>query len=189
MNINMVINKRGISPIIATVLILLITFVAISILAVFVVPFVSESLEGSEECFDILGHVTFDESPYNCNIGGTLGDGSEGERTGFSVRVGGEDISGLKIALYNEGSSEVVEFLNGTIGNTLSSKLRMLNGLFSEGLEMPKKGGVRTYVAEGLFEKIEVSARLKSGKTCDLSDSIELNTCLDNDAVSKILAS
>ncbi len=178
-----VMNKRGISPIIATVLILIITFVAISILAVFVIPFVSENLEGSEECINTLGDVKFDETPYNCYV-----DGGDKNRTGFSVRVNGEEVAGIKVSLFKDGTSEVMEIMNGTDGNSLGIKIRMLSSGFDTKLNVPSKGGVRTYVADGLFDELEVNAILKSGKLCDVSDSIRVNTCLDNDARQSLLA-
>jgi len=60
-------NKRGISPIIATVLTIMITIAAVAIIAGFVVPFVKNSLQKSTECLPYKEYYLFDESfGYNC---------------------------------------------------------------------------------------------------------------------------
>ena len=50
-------DKRGVSPVIATVLLLVLTLVAVSILSVFVIPFVKNSLSGGEDCVKTLGDI------------------------------------------------------------------------------------------------------------------------------------
>lgn len=172
-----------------------------SILAAFVVPFVKDSLRGSQECSNVLGTARIDESIYNCNIDSLNIDSTNtlGNRTGFSVRVGGDEIVGLKFAFFSSGDSSIVEILGdgNYYGGELSPRIRMLSEQFwSEGdtdpnkkpLVIPNNGGVRTYVADGLFDKIELSATLKSGKVCDLADSININPCIDSDAIEAIKA-
>lgn len=60
-------NKRGISPIIATVLVIMMTAAAFAIIAGVIVPFVKNSLYKGTECIPYKGFYTFDESfGYNC---------------------------------------------------------------------------------------------------------------------------
>lgn len=177
-------DRRGISPIIATVLILVIVFVLISIIAVFSVPFVRESLSGSEDCLEVLGNVKFDDSAYNCNIEGEITGGgyigNEEYRTGFSVKVDGEKIAALRIALFNGGSSDIVNIEPES--GILDPEITMLGQEFPNEennlLKVPERGGVRTYVVRGLFDKLELSAILVNGKICDVGDQIEINECL-----------
>ncbi|MCH7568907.1 MAG: type IV pilin N-terminal domain-containing protein [Nanoarchaeota archaeon] len=165
------IKKRGVSPVVATVLLLLITIIAVSLVAIFVVPFVKKTLTGSEECFGILGSLSFDDSPYNCFV--------ENNRTGFSIRIDSENIIGFKVALFEMGTSNAYEIFN----ETNLSNIRMLDGNFSELLELPRKGGVRTYVADGVFKRIEINPLLGSGKICGEADNIRINKCLDSDII------
>jgi flagellin-like protein len=169
--------KRGVSPVIATVLLVVITLVAVAILASFVIPFVKKNL-GSQECFDVLGHLKFESSNYVCYLSGT------DNRTGFSVRADDDNLIGFRAIFYAGGSSEPAEILNGTDGTTLNPQVFMLGG--SSFLAMPQKGGVRTYVVHGVYEKVELYPILKSGTTCDQSDSIELSRCLDSDVITAL---
>ncbi len=186
-------GKRGISPVVATVLILVILFVLVSIVAVFSVPFVRESLSGSEDCLEILGSTKFDDSKYNCNIEGEINPGESAKRTGFSVKVDGEKVAALRVAFFSGGASDIVGLEPGEPGGVLSPRVRMLGydfcdeGCTAGAFEIPSKGEVRTYVAEGLFDKIEVSAVLSNGKVCDVSDQIEINQCIDTEVAKKIL--
>jgi flagellin-like protein len=62
-------NKRGLSPVIATVLTIMLTVAAVAALSAFVVPFVRNSLQKSSECMDYGSYYTFEESGYNCYSG------------------------------------------------------------------------------------------------------------------------
>src|SRR3989344_821218 len=60
--------KRGVSPVVATVLLLVITVVIASIIFAFVVPFVNKSLGNSKVCLNVLDGVEFPESKFNCYV-------------------------------------------------------------------------------------------------------------------------
>ncbi len=174
-------QKRGVSPVIATVLLVVITLVAIGILAAFVIPFVNKSLS-NEDCFNILGNLKFEDSSYSCYVNDNPG------RTGFSIRVDNKDIVGFKTVFYSGGSSEPVEIINSTDGTALSPEVRMLGN--STNLVLPKTGGVRTYVVHGIYEKIELYPILSSGTTCDQSDILEdITRCLDSGIVGQLRGS
>ena len=57
-------KKRGLSQIITTVFLILISLAAISILAGIVIPWVRNSL--SNECFKMIDKVEIDEGAYAC---------------------------------------------------------------------------------------------------------------------------
>ena len=172
-------GKRGVSPVIATVLLVVITLVAVAILAAFVIPFVKKNL-GSQDCFNVLGHLKFEDSAYVCSTQGAA------NRTGFSVRVDDDSVVGFRVILYAGGSSEPVEITNDTDGSILNPQVFML-GKASNSLVMPQRGGVRTYVAHGVYENIELYPILKSGTTCDQSDSIkDIKRCLDTGIITAL---
>lgn len=164
---------RGLSAVVATVLLLSITIAAAALIAPFVINFVKDNLNEGEMCFDILGDLSFEESPYNCKYD----DGIGNLRTGFSVRIENEKILGFKVSLASGGSSDIFEINDGQILNNI----KMLGGAFNEPLEFPSKGGVRTYVADNLYDNIEIFPILENGKLCGASDSIEINECFDSD--------
>lgn len=170
-------GKRGISPVIATVLLLVITVVLVSVLAAFVIPFVNESIKGSGDCFKTLNKVTLAETEYACYVASPT-------RTGFSVKVGDVDIVGFKAILYAQGTSDPVDITEGAT----DSRLRMLTTSgFGTALEVPKKGGLKTYVANQVYTQIEIVPIMASG-VCDKTGSIKLNPCTDNSAIANLTA-
>ena len=178
-------RDRGVSPIIATVLIILITIVAAGIIAPFVINFTKSNLRGSEECFEVLGKLSFAETVYNCNaeISGNAG-------TGFSVRVDDEKIIGFKATLFKGGDANTYEISPNSEDND-EEKIRMRGVNFNLNisivdLEVPTKGGVRTYIANGSFDRVEIASILQGSRICDTADSIEIKTCTDPDAIANV---
>ena len=169
--------KRGISPVVATVLLLLITIIAVSMIAVFIVPFVKNNLTKSDECFAVLEDIGFDDGGYNC----VASEGTE-DFTGFSIKIDGSEIAGFKVFLFEGGKSEAYEILEGS----QVPEIRMLDGIFNNSLEIPTNGGVRTYVAQGAFERAEINPLLKSGKPCKTTDSIRIRACIDPEIATSI---
>lgn len=162
--------RKGVSPIIATVLLVILTLVAVGILAAFVIPFVNDSFKGSKECFEVLGKVKFDgESLYNCRVTGTT------PRTGFSIRMDTGEAFALKAILTKNGRGDTVSIENGTA----STSIHMLGAPLGQALEVPFKGGVRTYVANDWYDRVEINAVLKSGKVCETREVLTLSDCAD----------
>ncbi len=176
----MIFKKRGLSPVIATVLLLVITVVAAGLIATFVVPFVKDSLSGSRECFDVLGDLSFSETPYNCFYFDQAGLVN---RTGFSVKVEGKDIAGFKVVLQSGGNSDGFEIINGA---TLSS-IRMLGGTYGGVLAVPQGGGIRTYVADRGYDRLEIYPIVAGDKKCDLADDINLLFCNDQSIINQLI--
>ncbi len=177
-------NKRALSPVIATVLLLLLTVSAAIIIAGVVLPFIRGNLDKSTECVDYRSYFTFEEKfefeddsfRYNCYQGDNL--------YGASIRAEGneelsEDIGGFKLVFIQKlGDSVSVEVKSGE----LVSDIRMLDAVKTE-LEVPKSGEVKTYVYDSggkIYDKIEVYPLLKSGRICQISDEIALIKCLPN---------
>jgi len=177
--ISLNLKKRGVSPVVATVLILLITVVAASIISVFVIPFVREGLSGGQECFEILGDLSFDSSPYNCNY--INSSDSNIQRTGFSIRMDSDKIIGFKVSLLKSGSADSYEITNGTTDPDVISVIAMLGQNFGNTLVIPDGGGVRTYIANDLFDRVELFPIVGTGRLCEQSDTIEIETCNDLD--------
>src|SRR3989344_6450298 len=102
-------NTRGISAVVATVLILNITVIAVVLISQFVLPFVKESLQRSSECFDYEELFSFDETfNYNCY---------ETDKIIISVNSkepkAGEMPAGFNLVLIKQGSSQAVKVLAG----------------------------------------------------------------------------
>lgn len=179
------ITKRGVSPVIATVLLLVLTLVIVGILAVFVVPFTDNSLKGSDECFNVISKLSFDESPYNC-----IAQTTAVNRTGFSVKVSDKSITAFKVTLFQTVGSSAGSAVSYDIRNgDTSPDVRMLNGAFSGPLAVPNTGDTLTYVADGFYDRIEVYPLLSSGGTCDEHDTIRISPCVTPEIRNKIAGS
>ena len=193
-------NKRGVSAVIAAVMLIMITVVAAGLIFTFVIPFVNEQTESATECFDVFGGLEFGSTAYNCYVGDSTtgcGDDTDGDgqgdsacydSNGFSVKVTKEGIAGVRVSLVSEGSSNIFD-IEGTaifqdlrnFGDDDMGNAFQYNSL----LEFPQSGGMRTYVAEGIYENAQVGAILENGNFCDFSDSVIFNECI-GEAAAKV---
>ena len=169
-------EKRGISPIIATVLILLLTITAVAITARFLIPYIESTLQKGTECIEYRDYFKFEESSqFNCY------ERSGMRLHGVSVRASPsspdviEQISGFDLVFVETGSSKRVSVRDGAV----VSDIRMLDSSI-QAFEIPQPGEWRTYVydpAGRTYDSVRVSPALKSGRTCEITDSINLVPC------------
>ena len=166
----MVMDRKGVSPVIATVLLLVLTIVIGGIIFSVVIPFVKDSLGDSRACLNVFEGVEFSESKFNCYNSTAL-------NTGFSVKLKKEDIVGFRVALIGStGSSDVVDIKEGA---TLINVRMVGSGPsgYNAILAFPSVGGQRSYVAQGRYEKAEISPITKSGEICAVADKIDFTSC------------
>jgi len=168
-------KKRGISNIIATVSLILLTIVAITILMTFVVPFVRDNLNKSTECIDYSDYFRFtDKFGYNCYK-------SEGERIVYKLSIGAkntekeveEKVEGFNLVFYKEGKSSVKQVINNTAPD---SEFYVLNHE-NENIKIPLPGEIKTFVYNTTkeYDYVEIYVKLKSGRVCsDKTDSVEI---------------
>ncbi len=166
--------KRGVSPVIATVLLLVITVVLASIIFAFVIPFVNKSLGNSQACLNVLDGVEFPESKFNCwNASASVVGANE---TGFSVKIKKEGVSGFRIALIDENEqSDVKEVKLGAL--TVDALRMVLGTAYGQPLEIPSVGGQRTYVINKKYVKAEISPVTEDGNVCAVADVVEFSHC------------
>ncbi len=71
-------NKKGIEPVIATVLLIVITIVVVALVVAFVVPFVQKQMQDTELCYNAIVEIVAAESCYdNTNLYVRVSRGSE----------------------------------------------------------------------------------------------------------------
>ena len=175
-------NKKGVSAVVAAVILIMITVVAASLIFSFVIPFVNQHTEEASDCFGVFGGLEFGETAYNCYVEESLSCGEGGgstcyNGTGFSIEVTKEGVAGLKVALIKGGSSEIFEIEDGSS----SSGLEMLT--FGATITIPSVGEMRTYIVGDIYETAKVSAVLENGKTCEAADNLIFRECLGDYAV------
>jgi|SRR3989344_3182639 len=162
-------QKKGLSAVVATIGLVLITFVAASIIISFVVPFVRDNLTSGSECFPYREYFSFDEElGFNC-LNGT-------SQYLISVRAKGADsateqkVTGLKLSFVRDGDTTVADIEDGAAPSLI---IAMASG---GNLAIPKSGEIRTYSYDSSmnFDSVEVFPKLDNGRVCDRTDSIKL---------------
>ncbi|MBI5803849.1 type IV pilin N-terminal domain-containing protein [Candidatus Pacearchaeota archaeon] len=172
------IKKKALSSVVATILLVMLTIIAVAIIAGFIIPFVSDSLNEGTECVDYTNYFIFeDEFGYNCY------SQVDGENF-YAISVGvssaksesEEKIKGFKLAFQKTGGSEVADVLEGEPTSGELGGIRMLDSA-KPIIEIPKGREVRTYVyrTTETFESVGISPILKSGRLCDQTDKIRVS--------------
>ncbi len=149
-------GKRGISPIVATVLMIVISIAAVILIMSVIVPFVKDSLGESSSCFDTIGELTFerDASCYSLDDDSVI----------LRVRRGNVDIDGLYLSVTGDiNFNDEVEELPDNGGGEHKYEL------FLSDYEVSFSGGERV-------DSASVGAVI-NGQRCDASDEMVLERC------------
>jgi hypothetical protein len=158
-------DKRGISAVVATVLIILITVAAVTIIWAAVIPLVSKQIDKGTVCLDAVSQLSIVDEGYTC-----YGDG---EKVKIQVRRGPKDFE-LRdiIVLYTYG------------GDTSSLRISDEGWISTLSPKMPAANEERVYAYDtnGVFRPDEVQiAPIISvegkNETCDASPKINLRDC------------
>jgi len=155
-------DRLGLSSVVATVLIVLITIVAGGIIAGIVIPFVKNNLNESTKCLSYENYAVFEDSlGYNC---------IQDNNALVSIKIKNDKEN------FNNVESIQVVFLgkiNSYNFKIPSSNVLLLNGNNSK---LPKPGETYTYnisLTED-FSKASLYIVLKSGKMCEMGDKISV---------------
>ncbi len=163
-------EKRGMSSVIAVVLILLLTISAGSLIYTVLIPYLKTATTSSQKCYyadlDIVegGYTYLNSTTNNLYVQIKRGDKET-------------DLIGIQIKLSGDAVSKIVEVTNGT--STLN-----LSELGEAIVSMPNVGETRTYVLNitalgiGKFRFVEVAPIVKVGdkdEVCDIKSKIILN--------------
>lgn len=161
-------ERKGVSPIISSVLIMLLTITAVVLIATFLIPFLKDSLSGSTECLAYRDYYMFDETfEFNCY---------EGSIIHFSIKAGtldnAEVLKEFSVVFSSETSSKAVKVKEGESGE--------ITAYGGGAIEIPSTGEIMTYSYDAggtSFKSMEVYPILESGKICDMTDSIKIMIC------------
>jgi hypothetical protein len=189
---NFFLDKKGITPIIAIMFMVLFTVVAVVIIAGFIKPFVEDGLYSSTECIGYENYFQFDTSfQSNCvNPDGGI----------YLVSVKATDdsqnlsskIVGFDLVFKSDSSSDVINVKNYDSWECSGDeKFGIYNGAVNvrdceDGVKLvvPQASESLTYIYKensgNDFSKVEIHPVLSSGggnRSCDLSDKIRLSVC------------
>ena len=152
-------DKKGVSDVITTILLILISITAIAIIAAFVIPWVKNSLDKGGSCLESLESmaIVIDDSCY-----------TETE-TRVKIKFGNQEVDELYIVLGNENE----DFKSYTIKKGVADA--MINN--GRELELPDVGGgERMYIFDVKKTNVEIGAIIND-EQCGISDSMELKKC------------
>lgn len=130
------IKKRGLSTVIATVLILMLTISMVAILYGLIIPMIREQLEKAKFCNDARGALEIETDPeFSCH---------NPSNTTVMIKLSSSemDLKGILISLKSKESAEVYTLKS----NTIVLGVAMKNQEPSVPLELPQKGGAKSYV-------------------------------------------
>lgn len=168
-------SKRGLSGVVETVLIVMLTVGAIAIIATFLIPFVKDSLSKSTECVGMEEVYKFEQAfDLNCvNV-------SFGKKNAvFSVKannVDEEKVAGFDVVVYGQGESKVISVRK--VGS--SDELKMYP--YSDIITRPRSGESVSYsypLSAGKdYNYMELRTALANGRVCETAnDKINLFVC------------
>lgn len=159
-------NKRGVSPVIATVLLVLITFMAVGLIWAFILPMIKEGLEGGASCFELRDYAEIvDSAVYSCYTSAN---------TSLMIKRGMEDytIKGFAVSIFTEGESKRYDLEEG---KNYGELVKMLDG--SSVIKLPGPGEARTYLFNVTNGKnVELAVISEGGEVCKI-DSYSIPAC------------
>ena len=158
-------TKKGLSAVVATVLLVGLAVILVGILWGVISNLVQTKLEETH-CLDAIGKITFNDL-YTCH-NRTTGNFQ------FSINVDDIDLERATVSIYVQGERKSLEI---TSVNTTVANLKLYNKVYSEVI-LPIRGGGLTYLynltAAGFSnapDRVEIAPVL-GGDQCDTSDSI-----------------
>ncbi|MBU1252536.1 MAG: hypothetical protein KJ905_03770 [Nanoarchaeota archaeon] len=167
-------NKKGLSVIIATVILIAMTMVIAGIVWTTVSNLVNTETSEAESCFGLFEKVNF-ERKYTCYD-------SVDEETQFSIKIGDLDIDEVIVGISTNttGKSFSIKKIGSTVPN-----LKMFDGLAKiELITLPGKESGETYIfnmvtagIDGVPIKVEIIPVI-DGTQCEVADTVQdFGTC------------
>lgn len=165
-------EKRALSIIIASVLLILITISSVTLLMMYVIPFTQRSLDETE-CFDYRDYFAFDDAlGYNCHD-------DVADKYFFSVRAranpkGAEKVEGFSVRLIKQDGSSASTLSLKKDGTVTGGALTLVGG---GPLNIPVSGGTYSalsyeHASLEAYDWIEIYPMIEGGKICQKSDSL-----------------
>ena len=181
-------NQRGLGPVVATALLVLITIAAAVIILRFAVPFVKNTLNDGSECFNYRDYFVFEEN-YGLNCYIITNSPYEAD---FYINIGAKTtnpkieskVAGFKLLLKAGDNLQPVEVLDGAQAANNEGAIRMYDASETV-ISIPKGGESRSYIYNGpainyIYKNVEIYPILKSGKLCEISDSARMDVPCGN---------
>lgn len=162
-------TRKAVSPVVASVMLVLLAVTLVIIIARFAIPFVKESLYGSGDCFKANEELKIDvEEGYACYYLDVAQ-----HKVKITIKRGtGVAVNRFMLVVSGEGNSDSFVIQGGEVEG-----VTMLDGTTS--LQLPKPGERKTYIlsVSNRIDYAEVVPIVKGGKLCSASDKAEIKEC------------
>ena len=166
-------NKKALSAVVATVILILLVVAATAIVWTFVNKLVKEKTSQTETCFDVeSGEKVTLNNYYTCY------DSATGE-VQFSLSIADVDVDEVLVSILAGGSTKSFTIKNES---TVIPNLRYYNGVPGQAVKLPERNAGLTYVASGFsgnskIDWIKISPII-DGRQCATTDTInEIESC------------
>ena len=187
----MVSGKKGLSDIITTILLVLLTMAIAAALLAFLRPYVQNNLNSSTECIAYQDYYQFQQTfvnntgtyNYNCFIANA---NDSGALISISVASGTNltsdemiSLSGFSLVFSTSTNSVPVMLINGQDVNKTVGGIWRIDDPTNSILNINQPNEVITYVynSSAIYSTVDVYPVLKDGTTCPKSDTITLVPC------------
>ena len=166
-------NKKALSSVIATVLLILLVTVSIAIVWAFVNNIINKNTKSTESCFDIESSGTVTINPYYTCYNSTSGE------VQFSISIGDAEIDSLIIAITAEGTSKSFTLTNEYTNDT---NLKPYKGSYGANVKLPGKNEGLTYVASGFdgsdkIDSIKIAPVIDEEQCSAVDTTSQVDSC------------
>ena len=176
--------KRGVSAIVATVLLIVLTLSLALIIAQVAIPFVRTSLQSSTECVPYKNYFTFDSS-FGLNCVDTTGKVAKVSiKSAPDTSDNSKGIKGFQLIFSRDdaGSNELTSIISKATESCNPGGTNMYESACPAfgALAIPQSGETLSYAYHSVSSirgHISIAPILTSGRTCDESDQIKLSFC------------
>jgi hypothetical protein len=175
-------EKRGVSAVVATMLLVVLTLALAVMVSTVVIPFVRESLKSSTECSPYKNYYTFDSS-FDLNCFDLSGPAKISIKTAQINPDVAKKVKGMQFVFTTSGGlSESVKFFENSPGTCLAGDIIGYEAFCptQETLKLPKLGESLSYkyFPKGSIQGyVSVFPILDNQRTCEASDRIKLVSC------------
>src|SRR3989344_823074 len=165
-------NKKGLSAVVATLILVLITIVSVSMIWVFIKGMLDKSINESEACFGNFDKVKIN-SKYTCY-------NSSSNEMIFSIEIGDISLDKVFVSVSGVGATKSIDLSNE---EKVIPGLRGYGGEYGIGVKLPEKNAGNSYIfnlsSAGITpDSLKITPVIK-GKQCDVvSDSLnQIDDC------------
>ncbi len=166
-------NKKGLSTVIATLIIITLVMVTASIVWVEVSKILKESQENTQACFNIFDKVTLNRE-YSCY-------NSTSKDMELSINIGDIDVEEVLILISGRGESESAKI---TSQGSQINYVRNYNNLLNNIIKLPGKNEGKTYLFNttglgiGIPQSVSIAPKINK-KQCEVSDIMRtIDNCM-----------